>query len=316
MYKKFKSILLLVSVIVLAHNASAQKIEKSTLKIMTYNIWNGFNWGKDTTRKNNCIKWIKKQKPDVLALQELCAYNEEELKKDALEWGHSYVQILKTGGYPTALTSNKPITIKECIVKPFWHGLLHCESYGIDFYVVHLSPSDCNFRLKEAKLITKRIHQSKNKPYIILGDFNAHSPFDAWYLERNTELKNKLLGHEDSKYSNLRNGEFDYSVISEFLASPAVDICLNQIETENAYTFPTLALKKESDLLSQNVIQDRERIDYILASPEFAKSCINVKIVNKEETHFLSDHYPIIAEFELGKKNSHFISSRKDSDKE
>ncbi len=67
--------------------------EKATLKVMTYNIWNGFNWGKDTIRKANCIKWIQDKNPDVLALQELCGYNEAQLKADAAKWGHSYVKI-------------------------------------------------------------------------------------------------------------------------------------------------------------------------------------------------------------------------------
>ena len=127
---------------------------------MTYNIWNGFEWGKDSVRKDNCIEWIKSQDPDVLALQELCGYTEEQLRKDAVRWGHPHVQLLKTEGYPTALTSKRPIKLKERMVEPFWHGLLHCESFGIDFYIVHLSPADSKIRLDEAQMITKRIKEN------------------------------------------------------------------------------------------------------------------------------------------------------------
>ena len=274
----------------------AQKPKKTTLKIMTYNIWNGFDWGKDTLRHKNTIEWIKSQEPDVLALQELCAYTEEKLKEDALRWGHPHVQILKTEGYPTALTSKRPITLIERKVKPFWHGLLHCETYGIDFYVVHLSPADCNIRLDEARLIKERINSQKNKAYIILGDFNALSPFDAHWMEENTDLKNKLLQNKNKEYSNLRMGEFDYSVISVFLGVPAIDLCLGRMDLQKAYTFPTPALIGKYDQTSETIIQYRERIDYILASPELAGSCIRVEVFNLRDTHLLSDHYPVMAE--------------------
>ena len=266
---------------------------------MSYNIWNGFDWGKDSVRRENCIAWIKSQKPDVLALQELCSYTEEMLKEDALKWGHPYVQLLKTDGYPTALTSNRPIVLKERVEKPFWHGLLHCETYGIDFYIVHLSPADCEIRLEEAKLITGRIKNKGSEPYIILGDFNSYSPFDAGWLEKNLALKNRLLQNNNKEYSNLRWGAFDYSVISEFLASPSVDVCLGRTDLQEAYTFPTPVLTGKFNQTALTIVQNRVRIDYILASPALAKSCEKVEIFNQEETHLLSDHYPVMAEFQF-----------------
>ena len=290
---------LVLPVLVFSELLLAQEPDRSTVKIMTYNIWNGFEWGEDSIRHENTIEWIKSQEPDVLALQELCAYTEEKLKEDALRWGHPYVQILKTEGYPTALTSNRPITLIERIVEPFWHGLLHCQSYGIDFYIVHLSPADCNIRLKEARLIREKINRQKKEAYIILGDFNALSPFDACWMEKNLDLKNRLRQNKNKEYSNLRLGEFDYSVISEFLACPAVDLCLGRIELDKAYTFPTPALIGKFNQTSETVVKYRKRIDYILASPELAKSCSKVEVFNLQETHLLSDHYPMMAELEI-----------------
>ncbi len=91
-----KSSLLVLIVLVFVDFAVAQSPLTSNLRIMTYNIWNGFDWGKDSIRKESTIEWIKSQKPDVLALQELCNYTEEMLKEDALKWGHQHVQLLKT----------------------------------------------------------------------------------------------------------------------------------------------------------------------------------------------------------------------------
>lgn len=297
--KNFSIIALLVVIVGFGADASGQKAETTTVKVMTYNIWNGFDWGKDTERKEKMIEWIKSQKPDVLALEELCLYNEQQLKEDALKWGHQYVQLLKTDGYPTALTSNKPIQLKERVVKSFWHGLLHCECYGIDFFVVHLSPSDCNFRLNEARLITDKVRGLESDSYVILGDFNAHSPFDASWMENKTELRDKGRNDKNKKYSNLRLGEFDYLVISEFLACPAVDVCMGKIDLQQSYTFPTLALIGKYNSTPETNKQDRVRIDYILASPQLAKTCKKVEVFNGDGTHYLSDHYPVMAEFEV-----------------
>ena len=275
----------------------AQDESASELRIMTYNIWNGFEWGKDTARKKECIAWIGSQKPDVLALQELCGYSEEMLVEDAAKWGHPYVKLLKTEGYPTALTSNRPIDLKARVVEPFWHGLLHCETHGIDFYVVHLSPADCHIRLDEARLINERIRKDSSDSYIILGDFNALSPFDGTWVEPNTELRNKYRQNTNEEHSNLRNGEFDYSVISAFLACPAVDVCLGKLNLRESFTFPTPVLIGKFNQTAETVVQNRVRIDYILASPDLAKTCNQARVFNQEETRLLSDHFPVMAEF-------------------
>jgi endonuclease/exonuclease/phosphatase family metal-dependent hydrolase len=264
---------------------------------MTYNIWNGFDWGKDTIRKEKWIRWIQDKNPDVLALQELCGYNEEKLKADAAKWGHKYVKILKTEGYPTGLTSRKPITIKDRVTEELWHGLLYCETYGIDFFIVHLSPADSDFRLKEASIIIEKIKNSKSDKYIILGDFNAHSPFDQELLRKNKDLLRKYGKEKPSESANLRLGEFDYSVISKFIALPTIDVSIRFIEIADRYTFPTPVLIGSWRKNMEEVIQTRERIDYILTSPIISKSCTNVTIYNKGEAETFSDHYPIMAEF-------------------
>lgn len=279
---------------------SPQQDEAVPLKVMTYNIWNGFDWGKDVNRRTACVQWIKSQQPDVLALQELCGYTETMLKEDAKKWGHDYVKLLKTEGYPTGLTSNKPIELIEKVVKPFWHGMLHCKTYGIDFFVVHFSPADCEFRLKEAQLVTERIRAITNEQYVILGDFNSHSPIDARRMEQNEHLKRKYTPKDNkSKYSNLRLGEFDYSAMAQMLAAPAIDVCLDRIDLKRGFTFPAPALIGKYNHTSKTIKRNRERIDYILASPALAQRCEEVKVFNQKETQGLSDHFPLMATFQL-----------------
>ncbi|MEZ4899456.1 MAG: endonuclease/exonuclease/phosphatase family protein [Saprospiraceae bacterium] len=273
--------------------------DKVHLKVMTYNIWNGFDWGKDTARHELFISWIQAQNPDVLALQELCGYTEEKLQSDAKKWGHNYAAILKTDGYPVGITSKSPLEVKERVLDSLWHGMLHVATSGIDFYVVHLSPADARFRGREAKTITAKIRKDPSEKTIVLGDFNSHSPFDGDYLIQNQSLLDKYRRSDaKSKYSNLRNGTFDFSVIAAFLALPLEDLCPNFVDASKRYSFPTPVLAGTYQTMEE-VNVNRERIDYILVSPSLAQNCRGMTILNEGETKWLSDHYPVMATFEF-----------------
>ena len=96
---------------------------------------------------------MKAQNPDVVALQELCGYTESRLLEDAKKWGHKYAVILKEDCYPVGLTSSKPIQLREKSRNGLWHGMLHCKTWGVEFFVVHLSPADLAFRIRESEII-------------------------------------------------------------------------------------------------------------------------------------------------------------------
>ena len=271
-------------------------------KVMSYNILTGFDWGKDTARQAQLVAWIKEKQPDVLALQELCDFTQEKLADLAAGWGHEYVVILKEDGYPVGLTSSKPIEVKEKVRGDLWHGMLHCTTWGIDFYVVHLSPADWQFRLKEAEIIGEKIKTGKetNDRYIVLGDFNAHSPFDGdfdlkypYQLERSRQSDAK-----NEKYQNLRDGSFDYSVMSSFLALPLMDVCQRYVSLDDRTTCPA-PINVPKWLTKAEMEVTRSRIDYILVSPNLDHKCEGAEIDNGPSTQYLSDHYPISATFIL-----------------
>ena len=270
------------------------------LKVITYNIWNGFDFRKDIDRKNGVIDWLVDQKPDVLALQELCGYNQEALLEDAKKWGHNHAVILKDNCHSVGLTSVRPIVIKEKVLDGLWHGMLHCETFGIDFFVVHLSPKDRDFRVKESNIIISKIASTDNGSFMVLGDFNSHSPFDGdidlvspEFLERirMSDLNNKAN-------NNLIDGEFDYSVMSSFMSYPLIDVTQRFVGSQDRFTFPGEVLLKNYKS-KESLEKNRRRIDFIMVSRELAKKCINSSVHNDKKTGLLSDHYPVVAEFKL-----------------
>lgn len=293
----------LFPILILLLSIGKLNAQKDTLKVMTYNVWNGFEWGKALDRKANLINWVVSKDPDVLALQELNAYTQEKLEADAKKWGHSYAQLLKENGYSVGLTSKSPIKLKDKVNDGMWHGLLHCKTYDIDFFVVHLSPSDYAFRKKEADIIADKIKNSRTDKFIVLGDFNAHSPSDADYMSQKKSLLSKYLKANqrlDNKYSNTVNGQFDFSVMSKFLSIPTVDVVQPYVNIEKRYSFPAMAVYKGN--IPIDASEKKERIDFILASLAISKYSINGTIYNSADTNSLSDHFPVEATFLIPKK--------------
>lgn len=273
--------------------------QTKTLTVMSYNIWNGFDWGKAPDRKARVLKWIRTKNPDVVALQELNGYNQEKLLNDAKTWGHCYAEILKTSGYPVGITSNQPIQIKERILENMHHGALHCHTWGIDFMVVHLSPFSYKKRCEEVGIIQSRLSklQTPQNRFIILGDFNALSPIDADLYQGNEALlESKRESEKQHQHvRNLSHGEFEYGVISSFLSIPSIDVVQKHTSgLDQRISCPTQVFENEP---GKGRHPNSVRIDYILASPSLAKQCTNAKVENRDDTLYLSDHYPVVAEF-------------------
>ncbi len=277
---------------------SASKID--TLEVITYNIWNGFDWGKDTLRRSKLQQWMKKQLPSVVALQELCAYTADKLEEDAKSWGHNYSVLLKTTGYSVGLTSELPIHLKEKIIEGMHHGALHCQTAGIDFLVVHLHPGSIKRRMQEAEILIGKLNAIKeeNSNYVVLGDFNAHSPFDAHLYDPDGYFMNRLRKSNEKKDGNFSMNDLDYSVMASFLAVPLYDVIRkNTTGMRERGSFPGRVLGPVNNETTEQLVSRLERIDYILVSSSLNEKCIDAKINNGMENWFLSDHYPVQAKF-------------------
>ena len=282
--------LLLISLFPITSNG--QPAGKEKLQVISYNIWNGFEH--DASRRANFINWIKGQQPDILAMTELVGFTEKDLGQLASEYGHKYYAIVKEEGYPVGITSNEPITVVKKQVEGFWHGMLHVKTHGLDMIVTHLSPHDWKFRLKEAQMLTSYIQDNQLDNCMVMGDFNAYSPFDADWVETHAQLIENMQkwDAEQETYRNMRDGRFDYSVLSKFLSIGLTDICRLYVPADKRTTFPAAFLYgwQHGDTRLHGI---GERLDYILVSPSLVSRCLDARIHNGIETEGISDHYPV-----------------------
>lgn len=281
----------------------ASGLGQEELKIISWNIWNGFDFGKDPVRKQALGEWLAKQAPDIVALQELCTFDEQKLAEFAQSWGHEYSLILKKDGYPVGITSKEPIILNEKIREGMHHGALHCQTFGIDIFVIHFSPSSFAKRREEAAIILDRLGniRAENDHYVVMGDFNAPSPIDADLYDPEGELLQRLRKSNADKpeTGNLFHQNLDYAVISALLAFPLMDVCQPFTRgLDQRWSFPGLVLKDHYDRHSEEQLRQRqERIDFILTSPELGIKCTKAYIKNYGDATYLSDHYPVIATF-------------------
>ncbi len=284
-------------------NNRNQEHMKGELKLMTYNIWNGFDWGKDTLRRRQLQQWVQAQKPDVLALQELCNYTPQKLEEDAKSWGHPYSVLLKTSGYSVGLSSTHPIVLKEKIRTGMHHGALHCEVLGIDFLVIHLHPGSIERRREESKILLGKLEviAKENTDFVVLGDFNAHSPFDNHLYDPKGQFLTRQKHNNQGKglEGNLDHDRLDYAVISSFLSFPLYDVVEKYTYTMyERGSFPGRVLGAVNKETEEELLARLERIDYIMVSATLRKKCISAKVCNGKENWFLSDHYPVVAVFQ------------------
>lgn len=274
-----------------------------TVKVITYNIWNGYDFGNDEDRRAKLVDWVKSQNTDIVGLQELCRYTPGKLKEDAQNWGHKYSVLLKKSGYSVGLTSKYPIEVIEKIFDGMHHGALHCKTAGIDVFVIHFSPHSYKRRREETKLILEKLREvaESNPRYLVMGDFNAFSPFDADLYKNEVLLQRMRKSNADKGNSgNLVDNEFDYAVLSGFLSFPLIDVCQKYtVGMAERGSFPGRVLGTVNKESNEELVERLERIDYLMVSPELGKKCIHAKVHNEEDTWYLSDHYPVEALFEM-----------------
>ena len=280
-----------------AANSSADDPHPDLLRVMTYNTWYVFAKGNEQTAGK---AFVKSQTPDVVGLQELTDIKPAKLQELATAWEHPHSSLLKTSGFSVGLTSRWPVEVVEKRVSEMHHGYLHAKTNGVHYFVVHLSPFKWEVRSRESNIILKQVAgllDAGNK-VIVLGDFNAFTPDDRQWLLANKDLIPRMK-ESDQKHGhveNLKEGEIDYSVMKIFLDSGLSDTTERFISKslKHRLTLPTGVWKDK-----ETPPEKGQRIDFILASTNLFQRVKNSRIIREGAVNRISDHYPVITDFEL-----------------
>ena len=292
-----KSLLLFLLCLLPVQLFAESDAKSSELRVLSYNVWYGFT--KQPERKKKLLEYVRSLKPDVVSLQELNSYTEEKLAQDARAWGHPYSALLKTGGFPTGITSRFPIEDVSRTLEGYHHGLLSCKTGGLRVYVVHLHPGHWQIRHREVDLLTRELAKRNLAEKILLaGDFNTFSPRDREQYEKTPDIVPffRRLDQRWKSNRNLRKDKLDYTHLEKIEKAGFIDLVATK-RSRFSGTFPTKNRPGEDNGPSR-------RLDYFYANRSLASSCKSAVCLVNGDTSYLSDHYPVLAVFSLGSSNN------------
>lgn len=275
---------------------SLQSFAQNNLRVITYNILVGMRL--DTAKgKPQFTSWVKKMKPDILALQEVTGFTQTSLEELGKQYGHPYAVLLVEGEkYPVSLTSAFPISNVQKVSDNMDRGFIQAEINGYSVIVLHLTPFDYRKGREEIDVVLAHIKsQPKQKKWMIMGDFNALSPIDSMNYQDGRMIQN--FKNYEKNYpgrKKLDNGALDYQIITKVLDAGFIDVLKLQHKGFVKTVHPKRFEPKNGEDVSS-------RIDFIFVSKDLKKKVSSSKVIVDDFTDNYSDHYPVLMEIEQDK---------------
>lgn len=255
-------------------------------RIATYNLFEGA-----TTSYNRLIEFVREANLDVLCLQEVNRWEDNDLARlkdftdkvlfTSYAFGNSNTQ------YKLATVAKHPILKKVLHAEAFWHAALEThlkiEDKEITVFNAHLDPWQEGSRNREIARLIAAVNP--HVPTIITGDFNSLSREDKYPPDFLDQLQKKGIGKYGTQY-------LEFAVIDQLLGAGFIDI--STLKNNHEPTVPSAFSTDESHEVPA-------RIDYMFVSPDLAEFVIAVERLKTDLTDTISDHYPLIATFEFSK---------------
>ena len=282
----------------------------NSFKVVNYNALHGFRG--DSLLKERYINWINEIDPDIVSYQEMNGFMQNDIGALAEAYGHPYAVIMNEEygvpvTHPLAITSKYPILNVERVIDNMWHGYLYAYIEGVHVFVTHLAPFTLKDRQKDiTQILAQAALLPQDEKILIAGDFNALSPKDSAVYSKSglLEAMKKSEGRYEPKSgtpivrgrtiyrNNLNNDRIDYSVMQKILDAGYKDTYYLANDRFKD-SVPARGHASKNSVL--------RRIDYIWVNEKLAKHLESADIIQDEITDELSDHYPVVVEFNFKK---------------
>lgn len=265
------------------------------LTILTWNTLFAGRDGSDDLRSRAQVEQIKTLKPDVFLMQEAKGF---EASGGALLYAleqqigmRGFLAVAPSTGQNLAIFIREPLHPLSFDVDGahFHHALATlkvavpgCEQ-PITFINAHLCPNGPEVRRREASYLA--VHGAPDRLTLITGDFNSASPHDPEPQDWAT-----LAPHHRARYLADDLKGIDHGVLAHLEAAGGVDVG-HRLDSTGAATVPTDAYR-DAEFATM-------RCDYLLASHALAATACSYQVVRNNVTGSASDHYPILATFEV-----------------
>ena len=258
-----------------------------TVRFMTWNIRTGGSGG----RLEALVGLLRRERPDILALQELRGFPGTRMREVAGALGMTPFLARSVFGQSVAVLVRPPLRIIG------WSGVrwrLHHAAAAVrvpttagQLTVVstHLNALSPYRRMREARFLAAR-HRPAKGPVLLAGDLNS--------LDPGTDHTGRLAAlREPYRRRHLASdGTPDTRAVAAFTAAGFVDLWPVAGEGDG-HTVPTT--RGGGHEFSTTGM----RLDYLMASPSVAARAGRLRVLRGAEAEYASDHYPVVADLDL-----------------
>jgi exodeoxyribonuclease-3 len=258
-----------------------------TVRFLTWNIRTGGSGG----RLDAVVSLLRRESPDILALQELRGFPGRRMREVAGALGMTPFLARSVFGQSVAVLVRPPLRIVD------WSGVrwrLHHAAAAVrvpttagQLTVVstHLNALSPYRRLREARFLAAR-HRPGKGPVLLAGDLNSLDP-DTDHTERLAALSGPYRRRHTTP-----DGTADTRAIAAFTAAGFVDLW-PRAGAGDGHTVPTT--RGGGHEFSATGM----RLDYLMAAPPVAARATNARVLRGAEAEYASDHYPLAVDLEL-----------------
>jgi len=281
---------------------------RTSIKLMTWNVkaFDLYNWSHNTEARNNMMRLIKKENPDVLCLQEF--YTNSEVF-------HNLAYIRDTLGYaycyfPPASELEKPALSKN--QKFQWHNRPLIQQWGVatfsKFPITDTGKVDFGHTLSNSCIYTTLNISGK-----VVRLYNVHFQSihlgneDYTTIDELEDAQKTGWGSLKSIFKKMKLAYSRRSIQANAVAKSmegyegAKVICGDFNDVPVSYTYHTVSQNLQDAFVEKGFGFSPTfvykfsifRIDYALLDPSFKVN--SYRVVHKD----LSDHYPVIVTFNL-----------------
>jgi endonuclease/exonuclease/phosphatase family metal-dependent hydrolase len=269
------------------------------MRVLTYNI-HGWRTAAGSPNLNGVAQVIAAANADIVGLNEVFyprvveGAEEPALEALAARLGMNFVfgpcmrwpaqDNMPADAYGNALLSRWPILASAAhhltpVPDREQRGLLEARialptGKTLTVYVTHLDHLDEEARLIQLRALRTWTVRDRNRPHLVMGDFNAISAWD-------------VLGDEDGSDSERAELAESLKVVAQMEKAGYVD-AYARVGTPGSASFIGLAALPL-------------RIDYIFLSDSLAPALTDVQIWQEVAGEEASDHRPVLAEFDLSR---------------
>ena len=277
---------------------------------MTWNIKTGAVDRGRGDRLDAVIALIRRERPDLLALQELRDFQRSGAGRlhalaEAVEMTpHLAPSVL---GQPVAVLVRPPgrFDSTATVRWPLYHaaavGTVPTDRGPLTVVSTHLNPLSPQVRVREARWLATRygpepsrfgrgrgwtdaVGSRVQRLVLLAGDLNALDPWSD-HGDRLARLPEQYR-----KRHVRRDGDADTRTIVTLEAAGLVDLWQNA-GSGDGLTAPTTQ--------GGGAEFSGMRLDYVLGSPSLAALATGCRVVRGGEAEYASDHYPVLADLDL-----------------